>query len=228
MASPAQAGAAAVASAPELDFAVEDGYALRHTMAPTLGLAVRVASGDGRPVRSLALNVQLRIAATRRAYAPAEQERLVEVFGAPEAWGRNLGSLLWATTTVNVPPFAGETVFELAVPCTYDFEVASAKYLHALEGGEVPLELLFSGTVFYAGSGGGLQVASLPWDREAQHRLPVSVWRETMAQHFGDSAWLRLRRDHFDRLYAYRTRHAMLSWEDVLADVLDRAEREEA
>ena len=42
------------------------------------------------------------------------------------------------------------------------------------------------------------------WDREAEYRLPVRVWRETMDHYFPGSAWLRLERDTFDRLYAYR------------------------
>ena len=49
-----------------------------------------------------------------------------------------------------VAGFAGETEVDLPVACTYDFEVAAAKYLHALGDGEVPLLLLFSGTVFVA------------------------------------------------------------------------------
>ena len=47
--------------------------------------------------------------------------------------------------------FTGDVEFDLPVPCTYDFEVAAAKYLHALRDGEVPLRVLFSGTVFTRG-----------------------------------------------------------------------------
>ena len=46
-----------------------------------------------------------------------------------------------------------------------DFEVAAAKYFHALRDGEIPLLLLFSGTVFYRGDDGML-VDQIPWDRE--------------------------------------------------------------
>ena len=42
----------------------------------------------------------------------------------------------------------------LPVPLTYDFEVATAKYFHGLEDGEIPLLLLFSGTIFVKGETG--------------------------------------------------------------------------
>ena len=46
------------------------------------------------PVRSVALNVQLRIAATRRAYTEEEREGLVELFG-----GSGVGNLGKVTAT---------------------------------------------------------------------------------------------------------------------------------
>jgi hypothetical protein len=219
MALPARPGAPD-ASSPELEFAVQSAHAVQYAVVPTLGFDLRLGRLDGGAVRSVALNVQLRIAATQRSYAPGEQERLAEVFGLPEQWARTVRSLLWTSTTANVPPFTGSTVFELSVPCTYDFEVTAAKYLQGLEDGEVPLEFLFSGTIFYAEPDGRLQVASISWDREAQYRLPVAVWREMMDRHFGDSAWMRLRRDSFDRLYAYKARNVLASWEDAVDALL--------
>ena len=224
MAVPTRPDAPAAESSPELEFAVQDAHAVKYAVVPTLGFDLRLGRLDGGAVRSVALNVQLRIAATQRPYSPAEQAHLVEVFGRPEQWARTVSSLLWTNTTANVPSFTGSTVFELTVPCTYDFEVTAAKYLKGLEGGEVPLEFLFSGTVFYADPGGRLQVAAISWDREATYRLPVAVWREVMDHHFGDSAWVRLRRDSFDRLYAYKAGNTFASWEDAVEALLDGAE----
>jgi hypothetical protein len=212
--------AAPEAAAPQLAFSVESAHAVRYAAVPTLGFALRIRRLGGGEVRSVALNAQLRIAATGRSYNPAEQERLFELFGRPEQFGKTVRSLLWTNATANVPPFRDSTLYELAIPCTYDFEVAAAKYLEALEGGEVPLELLFSGSVFYPEPGGRLQVASISWDQEAEYRLPVSVWRETMAEHFGDSPWLRLRRESFERLYAYKARNAFASWDEAVDALL--------
>ena len=226
MALPARTDAATTASAPRLEFAVEGAHAVKYAMVPTLGFDLRIARRDAGAVQSVALNAQVRIAATQRSYSPGEQERLVELFGQPEQWGKTLRSLLWTNATAHVPSFRESTVFELTVPCTYDFEVVAAKYFGGLEGGEIPLELLFSGQVFYADPEGRLQVASISWDQEAAYRLPVSVWRETMARYFGDSPWLRLRRDSFDRLYAYKAGNTFASWDDAIEALLKAAEGE--
>ena len=78
--------------------------------------------------------------------------------------------------------------------------------MNALEHGEVPLEFLFSGTVFYSDPVGRLQVGRIGWDKECDYRLPVRVWREMIDRHFPDAAWLRLGRESFDRLAAYKAR----------------------
>jgi hypothetical protein len=214
------------AAGPELEFSIERVEPLRFAAVPTLGFGVRIERVGGPKVRSIALNAQIRIAATRRPYDPATQERLIELFGGPEVWARGLRSLPWTNAVGQVPPFDDSTVLELEVACTYDFEVAASKYLHALSDGEVPLELLFSGTVFYSGAQGALQVTLVPWEKEATYRMPVRVWREMMDHYFPNSAWLRLRRDSFDRLYAYRSRNALPSWERVVDALLDEAQEE--
>ena len=61
---------------------------------------------------------------------------------------------LWTHVALSVPGFRGTTDVDLPVPCTYDFDVAGAKYLHSVGDGEVPLMFLFSGTVFSQGSAG--------------------------------------------------------------------------
>ena len=209
----------AVETAPQLEFDVEGVEAARHAVVPTLAFRVRIDAGE-REIRSLALNVQLRLDAARRAYDDAERERLFELFGASADWGRTLRSLLWTTTSFTVPPFTGSTVVEVPIACTYDFDVVATKYLQALGDGDVPLELLFSGTVFFAAAGGRLQVVHVPWDREARCGLPVQVWREAVERAFPGSAWLRLRRDVFDRLQAYKSSRALLTWDAALEELL--------
>ena len=211
----------ATAAAPELAFSIEDGGVLEHAAVPTLRFALRVeTTGE---VRSLSLNVQLRIAATRRTYSDEEEEGLRELFGRPEQWGRSLRSLHWTNVSVHVPAFRGSTLVELPVPCTYDLDVAGSKYLNALRDGEVPVEFLFGGTLFYAGPDGRLQVRPIAWSQEAEFRLPAAAWRDMMDRHFPGSAWLRLTREAFDRLHAYRARNAHLTWEETVDELLRRA-----
>lgn len=198
-----------------LAFSIEDGGVLEHSAVPTLRFGLRVESDE--EVRALSLGVQLRIAATRRTYSDAEEEALRELFGSPEQWGRSLQSLHWTNLAVQVPAFSGSTRVDLLVTCTYDLEVTAAKYLTGLEDGEVPLDFLFGGMLFY---GEPLQVRPISWNAEAQYRLPVSVWREMMDRFFPDSAWLRLDRKTFDRLHAYRARNAHLNWDETFEALL--------
>ena len=176
---------------PELRFQVEHAEPLKFAATPQLVFRLRIAQPAGAAqvaIHSIALNCQLRIDPARRRYQPDEQARLSDLFGEPHRWGETLRSLLWTHTYVTVPSFNGETLAELPVPCTYDFNVAATKYFYALETGEVPLTLLFSGTIFYAADDGRLQVSQVPWDREADFRLPVHVWREMMDHYYPNSA----------------------------------------
>jgi Family of unknown function (DUF6084) len=222
----APAAAPWVGAAPDLAFAVTGAGRLEHAAAPTIRFGLRITSG-GAAVRAIVLDVQVRIAATRRAYPHAADDRLFELFGARADWGTTLRSLLWTRMTRSVPPFTGETEVDLLVPCTYDLDVTATRYLDALPDGEVPLEFLFSGTVFYAADDGRLQTALLSWDLEAEYRLPVGVWRETIDHHFPGSAWLRLDRASHDRLVAYRSRRALPTWAAVIDELLPPTREED-
>jgi hypothetical protein len=208
----------------DLDFGIEHAARVEYAAVPTIGFGVRIASRTGHPIRSIMLAAQVQIAARRRSYTDDEEQRLLELFGEPHRWSNTLQTLLWVRTTQVVPGFEGETLVELHLPCTYDFEVTGAKYLQALGDGEVPLEFLFSGTVFYSGENGMLQTAMISWNADADFAMPVRVWRETMDHYFPGSAWLRLDRDTFDRLAAYRAANTLPSWQQTLESLLDREE----
>jgi hypothetical protein len=211
------------ASAAGLSFAVEGADRVEHAAVPTLRFALRVSAPAGQAIRSVLLDTQIQIAARRRRYDAAAEERLFELFGAPAGWGATLRTLPWTRFTTVVPPFTGSTLVDLAVPCSYDLHVAASRYFDALDGGDVPLEFLFSGTVFAAGPGGMLQATRISWESDAEYRLPVTVWKEAMDAYFGGTAWLRVRKDVFDRLAAYKSRRALASWEDALDSLLERA-----
>lgn len=212
---------------PDLDFTVESAEVLPYAAVPTILFRLGVSNAvEGEEVNSVSLRTQIRISATQRRYDPEEQSRLRELFGEPRQWKDTLRSVLWTNTNTIVPRFSGGTVFEMPMTCTYDFDVVGTKYFGALQDGEVPLEFLFSGTVFYRGRGGALQVAQISWEKEAKFRLPIRVWRGMMEHYFPNSAWLRIRKDTFDRLYDYRSRNALLTWERTLESLLEASERE--
>jgi hypothetical protein len=89
---------------------------------------------------------------------------------------------------------------------------------------------MFSGTAFYESENGALQVEQVPWDREANFRLPVAVWKEMMERYYPNTAWLCLRRDAFEQLYNYKVRHGLPTWEQAIARALalENAEEVEA
>lgn len=204
---------------PELRFQVEDVSATPNAATPQLSFKVRITNSEPEAIHSIALRAQVQIEPARRRYTTTEQEHLRELFGEPERWSKSLHPLLWANINLTVPGFTGSTVAEIPVPCTFDFNVAVTKYIYGLEGGELPTSLLFSGTVFHAGRM-GLQVAQIPWDREAGYRVPVSVWKEMMDIYYPHSAWLCLRRDVFERLYEFKARHGIPTWELTLERML--------
>ena len=211
---------------PDLDFRVEGAEVLEYAAVPTLSFKLRIENLEEEPIRSVSLNTQVRIAARQRHYEAVEQKWLQELFGEPQRWGETLRSLLWTHTVLQVPRFSGSTVMDMPVTCTYDLEVVAAKYFYALEDGEVPLEFLFSGTVFYAAEGGMLQTARISWEKEAEFRLPVRLWKEMMEHYFPNSAWVRLHRDAFDRLYDYKVRMGFPTWEAAVESLLRASEQE--
>jgi len=207
---------------PDLSFEVEGAEAVAFAASPLMALKLRLTNSDAEEaIQTVALRCQLQLEVARRHYNHAEQERLLDLFGEPERWGQTLRTMLWTHVSVVVPPFEGATVVDLPVPCTFDFNVAATKYFAGLEEGAIPLCLLFSGTIFYEAADGRLQVAQIPWNREAKYALPVRVWREMMDIHYPNSAWLSLRKDVFDRLYEYKRRHGIPTWEQALESLLN-------
>jgi hypothetical protein len=212
---------------PDLTLQIDGVDVTPFAMAPTLTFRLRATNAEpGEVIHNVVLRAQIRIEVTRRRYQPEEQARLRDLFGEPERWGQTLRAMLWTHASVVIPPFSGEIVTDLPVACTYDFNVAATKYFYALGDGEIPLEFLFSGTVFYQDGTGALQVAPVSWSLEAKFRLPVKVWQQLMETYYPNLAWIQLRRDVFDRLYQYKVQHGIPTWEEALERILPSATEE--
>ena len=210
---------------PDLAFQIEGAEVVPFSAVPTIAFKLRLTNANSEEkIHTVALRCQIQIEVTRRRYTAEDQDKLRDLFGEPERWSRTLRSLLWTHVSVNVPAFRGSTVVDLAVPCTFDFNVAATKYFHGLGGGDVPLCLMFSGTVFYAQEEGGLQVAPISWEKETRCTLPVTVWHEMMDAYYPGSAWLCLRRDVFERLNDYKVRHGIPTWEEAMERMLPAEE----
>jgi hypothetical protein len=206
---------------PDLSFRIEEVAVVPFAAAPTLGFKLRIENAvASETIHTVALRCQIQIEVTRRRYSAEEQSRMRDLFGEPDRWSQTLRNLLWTHANVVVPSFQGSTLADLLVPCTFDFNVAATKYFEGLTDGEIPLHLMFSGTVFYAGSDDVLQVAPISWEQETKFKLPVNVWRAMMASYYPNCVWLNLRRDVFERLYQYKTQRGIPTWEQALEEVL--------
>lgn len=209
-----------------MSFQIEKAEPQRFTIAPTLLFQLRLRNAvPGEMVHSVALRCQIQLEVARRQYSEDDQDKLRDLFGETERWGQTLKTMLWTHASVVAPAFQDTAVVDVPVPCTFDFNVAATKYFHGLADGDVPLNFLFSGTVFYADADGVLQVVPIPWDKEARFRLPVKSWHDMMDIYYPNSAWLCLRRDVFERLYQYKVEHGIPTWEQALERMLPAPEK---
>jgi Family of unknown function (DUF6084) len=210
---------------PELSFQVEEAVVVPFAASPSLAFKLRIGNQPAsEAIHTITLRCQIQLEVTRRRYAPEEQKGMLDIFGQPDRWSQTLRNLLWTHASVVVPGFKGSTVVDLPVPCTFDFNIAATKYFEGLQEGDVPLCLMFSGTVFYAQPDGTLQVAPISWEHEARFKLPLKVWREMMDSYYPNSAWLCLRRDVFDRLNQYKMRSGIPTWEALIETVIPAEE----
>ena len=189
---------------------------------PTISFELALGESSGATVHAIALRTQIRIEPQRRRYDAAEEERLLELFGETPQWGESLRPFLWTHVDTTVSGFRGDTEIKLPVTCTYDFEVAGAKYMHSLGDGVIPLVFLFSGTIFTKGES-GFAAELVPWHLESSYQMPVRVWRDAMDRYFPNSGWLRLRRDTIDDLQRFKSGRALPTWEQAIEALLKEA-----
>ncbi len=206
----------------DLSFSVLESNPLPYAISPSLGLKIRVAETTGVRIHTIALRAQVQIEPQKRRYTPGESDALRDLFGTVDRYGDTLKPMLWTHVSTMVLGFTGEKEFELVLPCSYDFEVAGNKYLNALTDGEIPLVLLFSGTMYTEGER-GVAAEMLSWSCEARHRLPVSVWRAAMDAHFPNSAWIRLDRDVFAEIDRFRISESIPTWDQTISRLCDIA-----
>jgi hypothetical protein len=210
---------------PDLRIFIEGAEIVPHAATPLLSFKVRLENlPNDQIIHTIALRAQIQIETTRRKYDAAEQTRLRDLFDTPERWGQTLRNLLWAHAGIVVPGFTGNTIAQIPVSCTFDFNVAATKYFNGVSNGDLPLVFQFSGTVFYQGQDEMLQVAPISWDKEAKYRLPVKVWKELMDTYYPNSAWLCLHRDAHEKLYQFKVRYGFPTWEEAIERLLAASE----
>lgn len=206
---------------PDLDFKVTGVEHAAYGLTPLLHFKLAVINTPAdETIQSVILQAQIQIQAPGRSYNENEKPKLIDLFGTPDQWGTTLRARLWTLSSTTVRTFTGSTEAVLPVPCSFDLNVAGTKYFYALEGGEVPLLFLFSGTIFYAGPSGHLQVQQISWNKECTYQMPVSTWQRMMDEHYPNSAFISLHREVFDRLHEYKHSAGVSTWEQVIDKLL--------
>jgi hypothetical protein len=206
--------------APQPEFQVLSAAGRRHSAVPALEFDVHVTEPTGRQVYAIALTAQVMIEPARRDYDAGTRANLVELFGAPERWATTTRNLVWHQADVLVPAFIGATTFRVAVPCSFDMEVAAAKYLYGLADGEVPLAFNFNGTVHYRGDDGRLQMSLVPWSCTVEFRLPVSTWRELVEHYYPRTGWVALSADTLEALQRVKAERGLPTFDACVAELL--------
>ena len=203
----------------DLTFDCIGAQAERYAVMPTISLALRISETSGQRIDTIALRCQIRIEPSRRRYTPDEEERLRDVFGETTRWADTLKPMQFTNVSTMITSFSGHTEVQLPVNFSYDLEIGSGRYFASLEAGEIPLLLLFSGTIFSVVDG-RMQVQQVPWSKEASFRLPVSVWREAVDVHFPNMAWITMSRETFHGLERFKTARALPTWDATLTTLL--------
>lgn len=204
----------------DLSFVVISTEVERFAVTPSLRFVLEVTSS--MPVENIVLQSQLRIEPMRRAYIGNEREKLRDLFGDTERWGETLKTFLWAIVPANISAFEHKMEFALIVPCSLDFNIAATKYFHGLETGDVPMSIMFSGSVFYRDDQDRLQIAQIAWTNAIHHRLPAQHWRDMMDHYYPHHMWLPLGRETFEKLYRAKRQMGSPTLENALDRLLAR------
>jgi hypothetical protein len=206
----------------DVTFQVLDVTPERYAVTPILAAEIGITAATDEPIHAIALRCQVRIDPLRRSYTDEEAAGLLDLFGPRERWAATQRNFLWLQAAAMVPGFVGTTQVTLPLPCTYDVEVAGTKYFHALRDGTIPLQFLFSGTIFGTGPQ-ALRVRQVSWDCEDSFDMPVAVWRALVAQHYPDSGWVRLSHDTIAELCSFKSARGLLSVDDAVGALLTEA-----
>ena len=163
---------------PDLNFQVEGAEPQRFAAAPLAALQAARLRGrrrrrraDADPLRRPPLPGPDRAGRTV-ATRPRRRSGSSTSSARRSAGGRRSGRCSGRTSAPSSRRSTGAADVDLPVPCSYDFNLAATKYFAALEGGDIPLCFLFSGTIFYEADDGALQVARSPG-----RRRPTSACR---------------------------------------------------
>ncbi len=215
----------AATAPPAPEFEIAGATHVPFAASPTMLFEAIATEPSGAAIQSIALTAQVMIEPAQRGYDAETRERLAELFGPPASWAPRPAGCRGRASRRPCPGSAAQTRFSLEVPCTYDLEVAAAKYFYAVEDGEVPLTFHFNGNVFFhGGADGRLQVMPISWTTSAQYRMPVQAWRAMIAEHYPGGGWIRVSDETLRALHERRAIRGLATLDACVAELLERGD----
>lgn len=205
---------------PSPQFTILGAEVVKVASAPTMKFNLAVSETLGWEVFTMALTVQIHVDPNQRSYDAETREKLFELFGDPSRWAATTRSFPWATVFVLVPGFTGATTVDVPVAGNFDLELAATKYLYSLPGGEVPLSFHFSGSIYYRGDDGRIQIVQVPWDTATKFRLPIEVWKSMVDWYYPNTVWLTVRRPTMEALMRYKTKEGLPTFDACVSKLL--------
>jgi hypothetical protein len=205
---------------PAPTFAVLGADVQKVSAGPALRFTLGVNEPTGQEIFTIALMVQIHIDPALRKYDAETREKLIELFGDPSRWAATTRSFVWTQVFVLVPSFIGATTFDVPVLSNFDLELAATKYFYSLPDGDIPLTFNFSGSIYYKGEDGRIQVIQVPWSSTAKFRLPIDRWKAMVDFFYPNTAWVSLKRQTLDRLLAFKSKEGLSTFDACITKLL--------
>lgn len=205
---------------PQPKFTILGAEVVKVAAAPTLKFNLAVTETLGWEVFTIALTIQIQIDPNQRTYDAETRAKLFELFGEPSRWAATTRSFPWATVFVLVPGFTDATTVDVPVANNFDLELAATKYFYSLPGGEVPITFHFSGSIYYKGEDGRIQIVQVPWDSATKFRLPVEMWKAMVDHYYPNTVWITLRRPTMEALMEYKAKEGLPTFDACVSKLL--------
>ncbi len=107
-------------------------------------------------------------------------------------------------------------------------ELTEKKLLEASEGPRIPFKLVFYGSAIYQSPDNTafnyFPFPQLP-PKEAEFKLPVSVWKSMMQNHYGQARWVSVKEGTFVKLHKHMETNRLTSFDEALNTLLDEASK---
>ena len=116
-------------------------------------------------------------------------------------------------------PAATNVAAAAAVVPAPEFTILGVK---AVKHAAAPM-LDFTGTIFYRGEGGKMQIIKVPWECSTRYAMPLATWREMIEHYYSGTGWVALGDDTLESLSRRKAARGLHSFDATVAQLLREA-----